>query len=147
MHFIFGCSFPLSFPLHPSSGVYKCGLCFRFTPPLIMLKEVGKGLLVLMSSAIAVPYAVAAICNVLYAGPHTRKKLKRAFHPRRVFYLNYRVLLKLLDIQHLPVLIKWKWFYSYADRYRLLKVHLTHCLVWIFCLRLFSHIVVTLTIC
>ncbi|XP_046360628.1 isoprenylcysteine alpha-carbonyl methylesterase ICME-like [Haliotis rufescens] len=86
-----------------------------------MLKQIVKSVFLLASSAVAVPYTVAFLCNVLYGWPQSRDKYKRAFHPRKVYALNYAVLQKLLIFKYAPLYFRWKFFYSNADRSILAK--------------------------
>ena len=88
-----------------------------------MIKTLSKGIVVAVVSAIALPYTVAILCNVLYGWPR-KNKFQRAFHPRKVYSLNYTVLQHLMRIKYLGLLFRWKCFYKKASRKRLVKVKL-----------------------
>ena len=81
-----------------------------------------KGLVLLASSAVVVPYTVAIICNILYGWPQTRYKYRRAFNPRKVYALNYAVLQNLLLLKYTPLNMRWKSFYANADSSVVVKV-------------------------
>ncbi|XP_041364551.1 probable isoprenylcysteine alpha-carbonyl methylesterase ICME [Gigantopelta aegis] len=86
-----------------------------------MLGSVFKGLALLASTVIAVPYTVALLCNVLYGWPQVRGKYRRAFHPKKVFALNYSVVQKLTLLRFFCLYWKWKYFYTNARRSELIK--------------------------
>ena len=57
-----------------------------------MIKELGKLVVLAASSAVVVPYTIAFLANMLYGWPRGNRKLHRAFHPQKVYALNYAVL-------------------------------------------------------
>ncbi|XP_021346751.1 uncharacterized protein LOC110446102 isoform X2 [Mizuhopecten yessoensis] len=86
-----------------------------------MLRNVVKCVMVLASSAVVLPYTISLLCNILNGWPQTRHKFRRAFHPKKVYALNYAVLQKLVvTLRYFPRYIQWKMFYSSAD---LSKIH------------------------
>ncbi len=87
-----------------------------------MLKEVGKTAIVIATSTVAVPYTVALVSNVLCGWPLGPDKYKRAFHPKKVYALNYAILQQLTNLRFVRLWVKWKRFYAEASPYRLIKV-------------------------
>ena len=49
-----------------------------------MLKFITRTGVLILTSAIAIPYAVAFIVNLTHGWPIEEKKYKRAFHPKKV---------------------------------------------------------------
>lgn len=87
-----------------------------------MLKEAAKATIVLAASAVAIPYTVAFLANLLKGWPLGRDKYKRAFHPRKVYALNYAVLLELRKLKYTWLYFKWKSYYANCTSARILKV-------------------------
>lgn len=86
-----------------------------------MLKQGVKTALVVASSVIAIPYALALLANMLYGWPR-KDRYKRALHPKKVYALNCVLLKEFSKIKYLGLLLKWKYFYSSAGGGRLVKV-------------------------
>lgn len=57
-----------------------------------MMRDAAKIMALVASSAVVVPYTIAFVANMLYGWPHCEKRLRRAFHPRKVYALNYSIL-------------------------------------------------------
>ena len=87
-----------------------------------MLKEAAKTAIVLASSAFAIPYTVAFLANLLHGWPLGRDKYKRAFHPRKVYALNYAVLQQLVKLKYTWLYFKWRTYYANCTDARILKV-------------------------
>ena len=87
-----------------------------------MLKEAAKAAIVLASSVVAVPYTVAFLANLLHGWPLGRDKYKRAFHPRKVYALNYAVLQQLVKLKYAWLYFKWRSYYANCTCARILKV-------------------------
>lgn len=87
-----------------------------------MLRNVAKCVMVLASSAVVVPYTISTLCNILYGWPQTGHKFRRAFHPKKVYAMNYAILQKLVtNLRYFPRYIQWKMFYRSADVSKLRK--------------------------
>ncbi len=90
-----------------------------------MLKETAKAMIVLAGSVVAVPYTVAFIANLLKGWPLGPDKYRRAFHPRKVFALNYALLQQLKNLKYTWLYFKWKSYYAHCSHARLLKASCT----------------------
>ncbi|XP_033737399.1 isoprenylcysteine alpha-carbonyl methylesterase ICME-like [Pecten maximus] len=87
-----------------------------------MLRNVAKCVMVLASSAVVIPYTISILCNILNGWPQTKHKFQRAFHPKKVYAMNYAVLQKLvITLRYFPRYIQWKIFYRSADVSKLRK--------------------------
>ncbi|XP_060067016.1 uncharacterized protein LOC132547270 [Ylistrum balloti] len=87
-----------------------------------MLRNLMKCVVVLASSAVALPYTVSVLCNVLYGWPQSRHKFRRAFQPKKVYALNYAMLQCLImQLRYIPRYIQWNMFYRSADQSKLRK--------------------------
>ena len=73
-------------------------------------------------TAVAVPYAVALMTNILCGWPLCTNRYRRAFNPYKVFALNWALLLQLNKLCYFRLVIRWRRFYRNASRSRLIKV-------------------------
>jgi len=73
-------------------------------------------------TVVAIPYAVAVMTNILCGWPLCTKRYRRAFNPRKVFALNWALLIQLSKLRYIGLKIRWQRFYWNASRNRLLKV-------------------------
>jgi len=73
-------------------------------------------------TAVAVPYAVALMTNILCGWPLCTNRYRRAFNPYKVFALNWALLLQLNKLRYVGLIIRWRRFYQNASRNRLIKV-------------------------
>lgn len=95
-----------------------------------MLRQLVKTTLVLASSAVVIPYAVALIANVVYGWPRCKERYRRALNPRKVYALNYAVLLELTKLRFVGLLWRWQRFYGSAGNEKIVKVsHRSECCV------------------
>ncbi len=92
------------------------------SPNTKMIKEAAKVAVVLASSAVAIPYTVAFLANLLKGWPLGRDKYKRAFHPRKVYALNYALLQQLGNLKYTWLYFKWRSHYANCTSTRILKV-------------------------
>ncbi|KAK6187961.1 hypothetical protein SNE40_005877 [Patella caerulea] len=86
-----------------------------------MYRSLVKGVVLLASTAIAVPYTVAVLCNLLYGWPQTKHKYKRALSLKKVYKLNYTVFRRVLLLRFAPLYFRWKHFYRRASSSELIK--------------------------
>lgn len=89
-----------------------------------MLREVFKNLAVMMSTAVAIPYTIAILCNVLYGWPMSRERLKDSLSVKKVCALNFAVIQQMKLLKYVSLYIRWKCFYKYFDSSHLVKVSL-----------------------
>ena len=87
-----------------------------------MLREVFKNLAVMMSTAVAIPYTIAILCNVLYGWPMSRERLKDSLSVKKVCALNFAVIQQMKLLKYVALYIRWKCFYKYFDSSHLVKV-------------------------
>ena len=88
-----------------------------------MLRKIAKVALVLASSAVVIPYAVALLAEMLYGwSPNPRKRYYRALHPRKVYALNYALIMELPKILYIGLCNKWTRYYNDCPEERLMKV-------------------------
>lgn len=87
-----------------------------------MIKEAAKAAIVLASSAVAIPYTVAFLANLLKGWPLGRDKYRRAFNPRKVYALNYAILQQLGKLRFTWLYFKWRSYYASCTTARILKV-------------------------
>ena len=79
-----------------------------------------RGTLLLATTAVAVPYTLAIVANILKG---SKNKFNRALHPKKVLGLNYAILQMIRDqARFLFLYLKWRSFYRNADPRRVLKV-------------------------
>jgi hypothetical protein len=88
----------------------------------MMLKQAVKAVVVLTTSAVAIPYTIAILCNMMYGWPRGKDKYRRALHPRKVYALNYVMLQELAKVRFISLALQWKYFYQNATHERLIKV-------------------------
>lgn len=86
-----------------------------------MLREVFKNLAVMMSTAVAIPYTIAILCNVLYGWPMSRERLKDSLSVKKVCALNFAVIQQMKLLKYVALYIRWKCFYKYFDSSHLVK--------------------------
>ncbi|XP_013083031.2 uncharacterized protein LOC106068271 [Biomphalaria glabrata] len=87
-----------------------------------MILRMLRGALVLVSSAIIIPYTIAIVSNILHGWPQCKNRYSRALNPRKVLGLNHVLLQMLRDkTTFLFLYLKWKKFYKNADPSRLYK--------------------------
>src|SRR6218665_314551 len=87
-----------------------------------MLRQVVKTTLVLASSAVVIPYAVALIANVVYGWPQCKDKYRRAFNPRKVYALTFAALRELRKLRLVGLLWRWQRFYRAVGKEKVVKV-------------------------
>ncbi|XP_059170082.1 uncharacterized protein LOC131951731 isoform X2 [Physella acuta] len=88
----------------------------------IMLLRVLRSALVLLSSAVVIPYTIAIVSNILHGWPQSKYKYRRALSPRKVYGLNYVLFQMLRDkTKFLTLYFKWRKFYKKADPSKLYK--------------------------
>ena len=87
-----------------------------------MLKKVMKVAVFMATSAIAVPYTLAFLANMLYGWPQTEDKYRRAFHPKKVYSLTYALLNQATNLKFAGLFFKWRNFYNHAPDHRMIKV-------------------------
>jgi len=80
-------------------------------------------------TAVAVPYAVALMTNILCGWPLSAHRYRRAFNPYKVFALNLALLLQLKKFRYFGLMIRWRRFYQNAPRNRLIKVNVINLLL------------------
>ncbi|CAG5122720.1 unnamed protein product [Candidula unifasciata] len=89
---------------------------------MTMILRMLRGVLVLATSVLVIPYTIAIVSNILHGWPQSRNKYRRALNPRKVFGLNYVLIQMLRDkTRYIPLYFKWKKFYRNADPRRLYK--------------------------
>ncbi|XP_035828546.1 uncharacterized protein LOC101860469 [Aplysia californica] len=87
-----------------------------------MFFRIIRGALVLVTTAVAIPYTVAIVSNILHGWPQMKHKYRRALSPRKVMGLNYVIIQMLRDkTKLLPLYLKFKKFYKNADPRRVYK--------------------------
>lgn len=86
-----------------------------------MLKRALKAAVVLASSAVVIPYAVALIANMVCGWPVQRDRYRRALNPWKVYALNYAILLELTKVRFLGLFYRWQRFYNSASKDILIK--------------------------
>ena len=88
-----------------------------------MIGPVLKVLACFATTAVAVPYTTALLCNLAYGWPQIRHKYRRAFNPRKVYALNLAAIQQLiLVVRFLPLYLQFRAFYKSASSSVILKV-------------------------
>ena len=84
-----------------------------------MFKQAIKVAMVLATSAVALPYAMAFLTHMMWGSP---RNYRRALSPRKVYMLNYSLLMQVKKVKYTLLKLKWMYFYQNAKANRLVKV-------------------------
>lgn len=88
-----------------------------------MLRTVSHLILVAMSSAVVVPYAITILSHLMYSHQPLRQAAARSLHPRRVYAFSLVLLQKMvLYLRYSPLYLRWRYYYINADPAILIKV-------------------------
>ncbi|XP_074649227.1 uncharacterized protein LOC141904534 [Tubulanus polymorphus] len=87
----------------------------------MVTKTLTKGLVLAVTTAVALPYTISVLCNILYGWPQTKNRYRRALHPKKVLQVNYAVLKKFGLLKYLRLMLKWKCFYAFSKPDRVIK--------------------------
>ena len=83
------------------------------------MKAALKTAMVLATSAVALPYAVAFLTHMMWGWP---RNYQRALSPRKVYMLNYALLMQARKVRYAVLKLRWMYFYQSAPTNRLVKV-------------------------
>ncbi|XP_025115730.1 uncharacterized protein LOC112577034 [Pomacea canaliculata] len=87
-----------------------------------MLRTVSHLILVAMSSAVVVPYAITILSHLMYSHQPLRQAAARSLHPRRVYAFSLVLLQKMvLYLRYSPLYLRWRYYYINADPAILIK--------------------------